>query len=96
MTLRIHKSMRAGIVVFALSGRIEGEQVEELERLFRSENGRKMILNLKDITLVDQAGVGFLGHCENDGCELMNCPAYIREWIALDRNQGSPQQDSSD
>jgi hypothetical protein len=83
MTFRIQRSAHQRIVVFALSGRIEGEHVEELKRLFRLEPGNQsIVLNLKDVTLVDQDGVQFLARCEADGWELTNCPAYIREWMA--------------
>jgi hypothetical protein len=83
MTLRIQRSAHRRVVVFALSGRIEGEHVEELKRLFRLEPAsHNMVLNLKDVTLVDQDGVKFLASCEADGWELTNCPAYIREWMA--------------
>jgi anti-anti-sigma regulatory factor len=85
MTLRIQRSAHGRIVVFALSGRIEGEHVEELKRLFRLELGsHNMVLNLRDVTLVDQDGVTFLARCEDDGWALTDCPAYIREWIARD------------
>jgi anti-anti-sigma regulatory factor len=85
MTLRIQKSAHGSIVIFALSGRIEGEYVEELERIFRLEPGHHSIaLNLKDVTLVDQDGIRFLARCEAGGWELTDCPAYIREWMARD------------
>ena len=83
MTLRIQRSAQGRIVTFALSGRIEGEHVEELERIFGLELGyRSIALNLKDVTLVDQEGVRFLARCEAGGWELTDCPAYIREWMA--------------
>jgi hypothetical protein len=83
MTLRIERSARGGVIVFALSGRIEGEHVEELKRLFKLEAPiHSMVLNLGDVTLVDQDGVTFLAHCEAAGWELTNCPAYIRQWMA--------------
>lgn len=96
MTLRIQRSAHGKIVVFALSGRIDGEHIEELKRLFRSELAdHNLVLNLKDVTLVDQDGVSFLARCEADGWELTNCPAYIREWIAGDRNAGNQFQQSN-
>ena len=85
MTLRIQRSAQGRIVTFALSGRIEGEHVEELDRIFRLETDHHSIaLNLKDVTLVDQDGVRFLARCEAGGWELTDCPAYIREWMARD------------
>jgi|SRR6266851_7292265 len=71
-----------GEVVFKLSGRMDAENVGELETLFSAEtSGRRIVLDLKDLTLVDQDVVSFLRRCEADSIELKNCPAYIREWI---------------
>jgi hypothetical protein len=71
-----------GEVVFKLSGRMGAENVGEVERLLIAEaSGRRIVLDLKDITLVDQAVVTFLRRCEADGVRLENCPPYVREWI---------------
>jgi anti-anti-sigma regulatory factor len=71
-----------GEVIFKLSGQLGGESVGELGTLIRAETGgRHIVLDLKDLTLVDQDIVSFLKHCEADGVQLKNCPAYIREWI---------------
>jgi hypothetical protein len=79
-----------GQVVFTLSGRIDEESTGELERLIRSEpNGRSIVLDLKDLTLVGQDAIVFLERCESDGVTLMNCPGYIREWITRQRAQGN-------
>jgi anti-anti-sigma regulatory factor len=86
--LRIERSTN-GEVVLRLSGRMNAENVSELETLFRSEaQGRHIALDLKDLTLVDQEAVRFLKRCEMDSIKLKNCPAYIREWIESDRNAG--------
>jgi len=77
-----------GEVVFTLSGRLDAENVAELKALFGSEgNGRRIVLDLKDLTLVDQGAVSFLNRCEADNITLKNSPAYIREWITRERNQ---------
>ena len=69
-------------VIFKLSGRMGAENVAELETLVSAEtSGRRMVLDLKDLMLVDQDAVSFLKRCEADGIQLNNCPAYIREWI---------------
>ena len=75
-----------GEVIFTVSGRMDAEHLGELKTLLSSEaNGCSIILDLRDLTLVDQAAVGFLKRCEADSIELKNCPAYIREWIARER-----------
>ena len=75
-----------GQVVFTLSGRMDAENVAELKTLFRSEaESRCIVLDLKDLTLVDRDAVRFLERCEADNISLKNCPAYIREWITRER-----------
>jgi hypothetical protein len=71
-----------GEVVFKLSGRMGAENVGELEKLLSAEtDSRRIVLDLKDLTLVDQNAVSFLRRCEADSILLKNCPAYIRKWI---------------
>jgi anti-anti-sigma regulatory factor len=76
-----------GEVVFTLSGRMDTEQTAVLKTLFRDEaGGRRIVLDLKDLTLVDRDAVQFLERCESDSIKLRNSPAYIREWIERERN----------
>jgi anti-anti-sigma regulatory factor len=78
-----------GEVLFTLSGRVDVENIAELKALFASEaKGRRIVLDLKDLTLVDRDAVSFLKRCEADSIRLKNCPAYIREWIT--RERGGP------
>ena len=73
-------------VVFTLSGRMDAENVAELKELIESEvRGRRIVLELSDLTLVDRDAVRFLERCETDSIKLENCPAYIREWIERER-----------
>ena len=73
-------------VVFTLSGQMDAENVTELKGLIESEvRGRLIVLELSDLTLVDRDAVRFLERCETDNIKLENCPAYIREWIARER-----------
>jgi anti-anti-sigma regulatory factor len=75
-----------GEVIFKLSGRMRAENVGELEKLFSAEaRSRRIVLDLKDLTLVDQDAVSFLRRCEADSVQLRNCPAYIRKWISGER-----------
>jgi anti-anti-sigma regulatory factor len=79
--LRITKAAD-GEVVFKLSGRMEAENIAELEALLSAESsGRQVVLELSDLTLVDQGVVSFLRRSEAEGIELKNCPAYVREWM---------------
>jgi anti-anti-sigma regulatory factor len=81
MTFRIESEARGGFTVFVLSGRIETQATAELRRLFDLQtNYRDIVLDLKDIGVVDRDVVGFLIRCEADGVKLENCPSYICEW----------------
>jgi len=63
------------------------ENVAELQSLFELESkDRQMILDLKDLTLVDREAIRILEHCEKGHIRLTNCPAYIREWIKQERS----------
>jgi predicted metal-binding protein len=77
--------VRQGITVFALSGRMNAEEVAELKALFDADY-RNIILDLRDVRLADRDAVRFLRGCEADGMMLENCPAYIREWMDREKD----------
>ena len=79
--LKIHRKAN-GDVVFALSGRMDNEHIAELEALIAAEGkDRRIILDLKDMTLTGQDGINFLAQSEAAGIALANCDPYVREWI---------------
>lgn len=83
--LKIQRSSN-GQVTYALSGQIEEEDIAELEAVIRSEaKGRRIVLDLKNLTLVGRDAIAFLDRCEVNGITLKNCPAYIHEWIKGER-----------
>jgi hypothetical protein len=47
----------------------------------------RKILDLTDVGLVDITVVQFLIYCEDEGVELVQCPPYVREWMARERAQ---------
>jgi hypothetical protein len=85
--LRIQRSAN-GEVIFRLVGRIDADSVAQLTDLFALEpKGKRMILDLKDVTIVNRDAVLFLSACESDDVELTACPPYVREWISRERRQ---------
>lgn len=80
MTLRIERSVRQGMIVFALSGHMKAEEVAELKALFVTDY-RSIVLDLREVRLADRDAVKFLRSCERHGMKLENCPAYVREWM---------------
>ena len=78
---RIRKSGN-GQVVFTLSGRIEADDLAEIQHQLAKETGTMdVVLDLKDVTLVNQSGVEFLARCEANNIRLQRCPGYIRKWM---------------
>jgi anti-anti-sigma regulatory factor len=76
-----------GEVRFTLIGRINEQNVAELNSVIESEEaGRHIVLDLKDLTLADREAVRYLERCETQGIKLENCPAYVRKWIVGERN----------
>jgi hypothetical protein len=79
---KIQRSADETFVVFTLSGRITSSDLTELQRLLDSEaHDQSLLFDLKEVKLVDRDVIGFLASCEAKSVKLVNCPAYIREWI---------------
>ena len=73
-------------MVYALIGRIEAEQVAELEELLRSDSSdRNIVFDLACVKLVNREAVQFLAECEAGGIKLRNCAGYIREWMIQEK-----------
>ncbi len=87
MTLRIDISDERDQVVFTLTGRIQADQVAELQGLVKSDSpGHRLVLDLKELKLVDRDAVRFLAGIEAQGGRLRNCSAFVREWISRERS----------
>lgn len=88
MTLRIEISDERDRVVFTLTGRIQADQVSELQTLLRSElPDHNLVLDLRDVKLVDREAVRFLADVEARGATLRNCSPFIRQWILQERGK---------
>ncbi len=85
MTLRIERVSAQGRTVIRLIGRVQSECLAGIQAQLEGAKPRAA-LDLEEVTLVDVAAVRFLGSCEQDGIELLNCAAYIRHWIAGERD----------
>ncbi|HZF28886.1 MAG TPA: hypothetical protein VE907_07200 [Gammaproteobacteria bacterium] len=72
-----------GEVVLTVIGQLELHNLDELLRLVAAEPaGRSIVLDLRDLVLVDSEAVRFLRRCERRGIALRNCAPYIRIWMA--------------
>jgi hypothetical protein len=87
MAFRIETAARGNLTVFILSGRIEKQAVEELSTLFEGQPDRRdIVLDLKDVGVVDREAMRFFVRCEADGVQLENCTPYIREWMEREKD----------
>jgi len=97
MTLKIQISTTGDVLVFTLIGRINAEEVAELQRLFEAEGQDcRIVLDLKEVKLVDLDAVRFLACCEGNGFQIEHCPAYIREWMVREGPEANPCQHKQD
>jgi hypothetical protein len=88
--LKILRSTKNASVIFTLVGRVEGENLAELKRVIGLEaRDHNLVLDLKDVTLVDQSAIRFLARCEAESVMFENCPAYIRDWIAAEKHRNT-------
>ena len=87
MVFRIETVARGRLSVFILSGHIETQAIAELKRLFeRQTDCRDIVVDLRDVSMVDREVMRFLIRCESDGVTLENCTPYIREWMTRERD----------
>lgn len=71
-------------MVLCISGRITGQHVDTL-RIALDQEGTTVVIDLKDVLLVDREAVRLLAVCESNGTQVRNCPAYVREWVAREK-----------
>jgi len=83
---RIHRSVSPDATVFAVSGDMDSEHAAQLEELLAQEPDVRILLDLRDVTLVDRAAVRFLAGAECARIRIVNCPEYVRSWIAGERD----------
>ena len=87
MTFRIETAARGRVTVFTLCGRIEKQAIAELRRLFELQTDyHDIVLDLKDVGVVDREVMRFFMSCEADGVKLENCAPYIREWMEREKD----------
>jgi len=83
VTLKIEKLAGENCTTLKLIGRIRAEHRAELRRQIAAS--APSVLELREVTLVDADAVRFLSACESEGIQLLNCSAFIREWIVREQ-----------
>jgi anti-anti-sigma regulatory factor len=84
MTYRIHRAATADTVMFSLSGDMDLEHATRLQEFLANEADGHVTLDLRDVSLVHRAAVHFLAAAEAAGVRIVNCPEYVRSWIAAE------------
>jgi anti-anti-sigma regulatory factor len=84
-------STKSDSLTLAIAGNVSCEALPEIALLI--DHGRrdheKVILDLSEVTLLDPAAAQFFADQFQGGVRLVNCPVYIRRWIARDANDES-------
>jgi anti-anti-sigma regulatory factor len=81
MTFLIQRFVNGDVVTLMLSGDIASDGAPELQAILDTDTGRELVFDLRDVAVVDRAGIRLLARAEACGATLTNCPAYVREWI---------------
>ena len=80
MTLKIERFSGKGGTRIQLSGELRSEQLDDVHAEIERSDPR-VVLDLEEVDLVDIDAVRFLNACEAQDVEVVNCSAYIREWM---------------
>jgi hypothetical protein len=84
--MKIEKVSQGGETTVRMSGHFQAAHIGELNNQLQ-DNGARLVLDLKEVTVVDVDVVRFLGACEADGAKIVHCPPYIREWMNRERKR---------
>jgi hypothetical protein len=71
-------------VTILLNGILREEFLPELEdSICRARQARQRVfIDLSEVTLVDRKAVEYFANQPGEEVTLINCPAYLRRWIA--------------
>ena len=70
--------------VALLNGKFDEGSIAELEQSICDATSaqQRVLLDLSEVTLVDRKTVQFFSERASQGVKLVNCPIYLRRWIA--------------
>src|SRR5271154_6842466 len=84
LTLRIERDSCKGTTTIFLIGRFDSDHLEELKTQI-SISSPQIVLDLREVTIVDIEVVRFLVACKARGAKIVHCSRYIREWMVRER-----------
>ena len=80
--LKITNSATVDEERWILSGQLAGAWVAELrsnwEQVRGRSGGRRYVIDLRDVTLIDESGEGLLGELRNEGAEFVAKGVYTK------------------
>ncbi len=83
MTLRIERISDKGRTRIRLSGQFRVEHLDQVKTEIEQE--APVALDLEELDLVDLEAVRFLNACQSKGLRMLNCSAFIQEWMVRER-----------
>ena len=88
MTLKIERIPDKRRTRIRLSGGFRVEQIDQVKAEIE-RSVPQVALDLEEVDLVDVDAVRFLNACQSKGIRMLNCSAYIREWMLRERGHSS-------
>ena len=86
MTFKIERGSDGARSTIRLIGSVKSEHLSEIGHQLEI-CGPRAALDLEGVTVVGVNVIHFLVERERQGTELLNCPAYVREWISREGEQ---------
>jgi hypothetical protein len=83
--VKIERDSKNGITTLRLIGRLQAVHLPELKKEIKASRADRVCL--REVSLVDIDVVRFLAALEGRGLSIVNCSAYIREWMGRERQQ---------
>jgi ABC-type transporter Mla MlaB component len=84
MTLKMERIRMKRETRLRLIGELRHEQLNEV-RTEIERSGPQVILDLDELDLVDVDAIRFLNDCEAQNVKVVNCSAFLREWMFQER-----------
>ena len=84
MTLKIKRTCEQNGTRICLAGELRCSHLVDV-RAEIEQVGQPATLDLDEIYVVDLDGVRLLNECQARGIQLVNCSAYIREWMIREK-----------
>lgn len=92
--LKITNSSTVDEEIWILSGQLAGSWVAELRsnwgQVRDRSGGRRYVIDLRDVTLIDESGEGLLRELRNDGAEFVAKGVYTKHILENLKNNEEP------